>query len=94
MSLIGFLFLLFIAAICGAIGQSLAGYSLGGCLVSIVVGFVGAWLGPLIAQELKLPMFYIINIQGSDFPIVWSIIGSALFALVVGSITRGRKQQS
>ncbi|MBI5729957.1 MAG: hypothetical protein HY963_02365, partial [Ignavibacteriales bacterium] len=49
MSLLGFLFLLLIAAICGAIGQSLAGYSLGGCFVSIIVGFVGAWLGPLIA---------------------------------------------
>ena len=94
MSLIGFLFLLLIAAICGAIGQSLAGYSLGGCLVSIVVGFVGAWLGPLIAKELNLPMFYTIIIQGNEFPIVWSIIGSALFALVVGSISRGRKQDS
>lgn len=92
MSLFGFLFLLLIASICGAIGQSLAGYSLGGCFVSIIVGFVGAWLGPLIARELELPLFYIINIQGRDFPVVWSIIGSALFSLVVGSITRGRKQ--
>jgi uncharacterized membrane protein YeaQ/YmgE (transglycosylase-associated protein family) len=94
MSLFGFLFLLLIASICGAIGQSLAGYSLGGCFVSIIVGFVGAWLGPLIAKELELPMFYTINIQGRDFPVVWSIIGSALFALVVGSISRGRKQHS
>ncbi|NJD22495.1 MAG: hypothetical protein FIA82_07470 [Melioribacter sp.] len=93
MSLFGFLFLLLIASICGAIGQSIAGYSLGGCFVSIIVGFIGAWLGPLIAKELELPMFYIINIQGKDFPVIWSIIGSALFALVVGSITRGRKQQ-
>jgi uncharacterized membrane protein YeaQ/YmgE (transglycosylase-associated protein family) len=73
MSLFGFLFLLVIASICGAIGQSLAGYSLGGCFVSIIVGFVGAWLGPLIAKELELPMFYTINIQGRDFPVVWSI---------------------
>lgn len=94
MSLFEFLFLLLVAAICGAIGQSLAGYSLGGCFVSIIVGFIGAWLGPLIAKELKLPMFYTINIQGRDFPVVWSIIGSALFALVVGSITRGRRQDS
>jgi len=92
MSLMGFLFLLLIASICGAIGQSLAGYSFGGCFVSIVVGFIGAWLGPLIANELDLPIFYTINIQGKDFPVVWSIIGSALFALVLGSITRGRKQ--
>ena len=45
MTLIQFLILLVVAAICGAIGQSLAGYSLGGCLVSAVVGFVGAYIG-------------------------------------------------
>ena len=33
MTLLGFLVLLLIAAVCGAIGQSLAGYDLGGCLV-------------------------------------------------------------
>lgn len=93
MSLLEFLFLLLVAALCGAIGQSIAGYSLGGCFVSIIIGFIGAWLGPLIAIELELPMFYTINIQGRDFPVVWSIIGSALFALVVGSIKRSSKQR-
>lgn len=94
MTLFGFLFLLLIAAICGAIGQSIAGYSLGGCFVSIVVGFVGAWLGPMIAKELNLPMFFTINIQGKEFPVVWSIIGSAIFALIVGWLTRGKKQNN
>jgi uncharacterized membrane protein YeaQ/YmgE (transglycosylase-associated protein family) len=94
MSLGGFLLLLVIAAICGSIGQSLAGYSLGGCFVSIVIGFIGAWLGPLIAQELNFPMFYTISIQGKEFPVVWSIIGSALFAIVVGSITKSRKSEA
>lgn len=91
MSLGGFLLLLVIAAICGAIGQSIAGYSLGGCFVSVIVGFIGAWLGPLIARELGLPMFYTMNIQGREFPFVWSIIGSAIFALVIGLLTKGRK---
>ena len=40
MTLMGFLILLLIAAICGGIGQALAGYDLGGCLVSIIVGVV------------------------------------------------------
>lgn len=92
MSLGGFIFLLVIAAICGSIGQSIAGYSLGGCFVSIVVGFVGAWLGPMIAEKMGFPMFYTISIQGREFPVVWSIIGSALFALVVGWITKGKKR--
>ena len=92
MSLVGFLLLLAIAAICGAIGQSISGYSLGGCFVSIVVGFIGAWLGPLIASEFNFPIFYTISIQGKEFPVVWSIIGSAIFSLVIGMITKGRKE--
>ncbi len=88
MTLIGFLVLLAIAAICGAIGQSLAGYSLGGCLVSIIVGFIGAWLGMWIAAKMGLPELFAISIQGKSFPIVWSVIGSAVFTLVMALIRK------
>ncbi len=37
MTLVGFLIYLLIVAIVGALGQAIAGYSLGGCLVSMVV---------------------------------------------------------
>lgn len=89
MTLIGFLVLLAIAAICGAIGQSIAGYSLGGCLVSIVVGFIGAYLGMWLAGKMGLPELFAITIQGKSFPIVWSVIGSALFTFVVALIRKG-----
>ena len=79
MTLMGFLVLLLIAAICGSIGQSLAGYDLGGCLVSIVVGFIGAYLGLWIAGKMGLPELFTINIQGKPFPIIWAVIGSALY---------------
>ena len=88
MTLIGFLVLLLIAAICGAIGQSLAGYDLGGCLVSIVVGFIGAWLGLWIAGKMGLPEIWTINIEGKPFPIIWAIIGSAIFTLIVALLRR------
>jgi uncharacterized membrane protein YeaQ/YmgE (transglycosylase-associated protein family) len=83
MTLIGFLVLLAIAAICGAIGQSLAGYDLGGCLVSIFVGFIGAYIGMWLAGKLGLPELFAVNIQGKPFPIIWSVIGSALFTFIV-----------
>ena len=88
MTIIGFLVLLAIAAICGAIGQSLAGYDLGGCLVSIVVGFIGAWIGLWLAGKFGLPELFTINIEGKPFPILWAIIGSALFTLVMALIRR------
>ncbi len=90
MTLVQFLVLLVVAAVCGAIGQSLAGYSLGGCLVSAFVGFVGAFLGLWLAHELKLPEVLTVQIGGESFPIVWSIVGSAILALAVGLLTRRR----
>jgi len=88
MTIVEFLVLLLIAAICGSIGQSLAGYSLGGCLVSIVVGFIGAYLGLWIAGKFGLPEIFAVNIGGKTFPIVWAVIGSAVFTLVIGLIRR------
>jgi len=90
MSLTGFIILLIVAAVAGSFGQALAGYSLGGCLVSIVVGFIGAYLGMWIAQQLGLPAFFTINIQGEPFPLIWAIIGSAILAAVLGLLTRRR----
>jgi uncharacterized membrane protein YeaQ/YmgE (transglycosylase-associated protein family) len=88
MSLTEFIILLVIAAICGGVGQSLAGYDLGGCLVSIVVGFIGAYIGMWIAGQFGLPEFLAINVGGKTFPIIWAVIGSALFTLVV-ALLRG-----
>jgi len=90
MTLIQFLVLLVVAAICGAIGQSLAGYSLGGCLVSAVVGFVGAFVGLWLARELRLPEVLVVNVGGEAFPVLWSIVGSAILALIFGLLSRRR----
>ena len=94
MTLLGFLVLLLIAAICGGIGQSLAGYDLGGCFVSIIAGFIGAYIGLWLAGKMGLPHFFEISIDGKPFPIVWAIIGSAIFTLVMALLRRlfiGRK---
>ena len=88
MTLLQFLLLLLVAAVCGAIGQALAGYSLGGCLISAVVGFVGALLGLWLARELRLPEVLTVQIGNEAFPVLWSIVGSALLALVVGILSR------
>jgi uncharacterized membrane protein YeaQ/YmgE (transglycosylase-associated protein family) len=82
-SLTGFLVLLLVAAICGAIGRAIAGGSRGGCLVSVAVGFIGALLGTWIARAIRLPDVLAISIDGHPFPIVWSIIGAALFVAFI-----------
>lgn len=87
MTLIDFLILLCIAAICGAVGQAISGYTRGGCLVSIALGFIGALLGCWIAREMNLPE-YPIQVGQVRFPIVWSIIGATLFVAVIGFFSR------
>ena len=88
MTILGFLVLLLIAAICGAIGQSLAGYDLGGCLVSIIVGFIGAYIGLWVAAKMGLPRFFEISIDGKPFPVIWAVIGSAIFTLIMALLRR------
>lgn len=90
MTITGFLVLLLIAAIAGALGQAIAGYSLGGCLVSVIVGFVGAYIGMWVAAQFGLPELLPITIEGETFPVVWGVIGSAILSLILGLLTRRR----
>ncbi len=84
-----FIVLLLIAGICGSIAQAIVGVSRGGCLVSIALGFIGALLGMAIARKAGLPELFVVEIGGEPFPIIWSIIGAALFAAALSLITRG-----
>ncbi|RIK34839.1 MAG: hypothetical protein DCC57_23975 [Chloroflexi bacterium] len=88
MNLLEFIILLVIAAICGGIGQAIAGYSPGGLVITIIVGFVGALLGLWIARSVGLPEWFVIDVGGQAFPVVWSIIGSALLAAVASLFAR------
>jgi len=89
MTITEFLILLIIAAICGSVGQSLAGYDLGGCLVSIVVGFIGAYIGMWMAGKFGLPEIFAVKVGGKTFPIVWSVVGSAILTFIVALIRKG-----
>lgn len=90
MTLFEFLILLVIAAICGYIGQSIAGYSLGGWIISAGVGLIGAVIGKWLASELGIAFLLPLEIDGNPFPVAWSIAGSALFAVAISLITRKR----
>lgn len=69
-----------VAAICGSLGAAIAGREGGGCLRSIALGLIGSAVGTAIGKWSGLPR--IISIGG--FPIIWSIMGSALFVAVLG----------
>jgi uncharacterized membrane protein YeaQ/YmgE (transglycosylase-associated protein family) len=87
----GIALLLLIAAVSGSIAQALVGYSRGGCIVSIVLGFIGALVGYWLADILNLPLLFQVNIQGRNFPVIWSIIGGALFVAVLNLVSGRRR---
>jgi uncharacterized membrane protein YeaQ/YmgE (transglycosylase-associated protein family) len=79
MGLVEFLLLLLVAGICGAVAQAIVGYTHGGCLVAIAIGFIGALLGGWLAGAMGLPELFTVTFGGHPFPILWSIIGASLF---------------
>ena len=86
-----FVLLLVVAGVCGSVGQAVTGVSRGGCVVSIALGFIGALVGMWLARMLGLPELLVISIHGTRFPILWSIIGSAVFVAVISFIARPRR---
>ena len=91
MSLFQILLLLLIAGICGSIARSLVGFTKGGCMLSIAVGFIGELIGNWLARELNLPAFFSLYIGGTSSPVVWSIIGAVLFSGILSAISSGKK---
>ena len=90
MSLTSLLILIVIAAVCGAIGKAIAGSARGGLVVSTVLGFIGALLGPWVARKLQLPEPFMVTVGGHPFPVLWSIIGAALFVAIIHLLSRRR----
>ncbi len=88
-TLTGLLILLIIAGVCGAIGRAIGGGTRGGVLVSIAVGFVGALLGTFVAIQMRLPELMLVSVDGRSFPIIWSIIGAALFVALIQLVSGG-----
>ena len=93
MTLLEVLVLILIAAVCGALGQAISGFSRGGLFVSIALGFIGAILGTWLARTAALPELFTIEVGGVDFPVIWSIIGATLFVALVGLLTWPARRQ-
>ncbi len=90
--MIDILISLIIAGIAGSIARSLSGFSRGGCIISIVVGFIGAFIGTWLAREMQLPGPISITIRGTTYNLLWTIIGAVIFTAVLSLITPGKNK--
>lgn len=88
MSIWDFFMLLIIAGVSGWLGRAIAGYGPVGCLGSVALGFIGALIGLLLARELNLPEFFTIDFGDVKFPVVWSVLGAAIFVAILGLIQK------
>ena len=53
----------------------------------VVLGFIGALFGSWLAGLIGLPEPFMLQISGKDFPVLWSIIGAALFVAILNLLT-------
>ncbi len=90
MTLLGLIILLVIAGVCGSLGAGIGGYSRTGWIGSVILGFIGAVFGMWIARQLTLPQVFVVQIGGVAFPVVWSVVGAAVFVAILG-LFRGRR---
>ena len=86
----GLIVLIVIAAICGSVGKALGGGARGGFITSTALGFIGALFGPWIAGQLSLPEPFVLRLSGQAFPLLWSIVGAAIFVALLHLVS-GRR---
>lgn len=85
--MLSFLLYLVIAGLAGTVGARLAGRGGLGCLGSIAAGLIGALLGSWLEARLGLPEPLMLRPGGRPFPLLWSIVGAALFVALLNLIS-------
>lgn len=92
-SLVEILVWLIVAAICGAIGSAVVGYSPGGLLASIGVGLVGAFIGSWLARTFGLPALLTLTFGDVQVELIWTVVGAILLVGLLSLIRRpGRRR--
>ena len=88
MTLIGFLLLILVGGACGFVAEMLVGYSPGGFIASVVIGFLGALIGTWLAKAVGLPSLLPIRIEGHLFEVFWAVLGAVLLLVVLSLVRR------
>jgi uncharacterized membrane protein YeaQ/YmgE (transglycosylase-associated protein family) len=79
-----------VAVVCAMLGLSTSKYSRGGCIVYMAFAFIGAFLGTWVSRTLGFDKVPDLTIGSSNFPIIWSLVGSVLLVAVIGLLVRQR----
>jgi uncharacterized membrane protein YeaQ/YmgE (transglycosylase-associated protein family) len=88
MSLVQLLLLILVGAICGVIAEMIVGFSPGGFLASVAIGFLGALIGDWLAPRVGLPQVFSVQSGGFRIEILWAIIGAIILLLILSLFRR------
>lgn len=78
MNYIDFSLISVVAVVCGTAAQLTSGYSKGGWVVNLLIGFFGALGGVFLSRWLHAPLLWDLQIGPVSFPIVYCCIGAAI----------------
>jgi len=84
MTVLELVILIVMAAVLGVISQRLLGYKLGGLIISILLGFIGAFVGREVGHHFPLGIQFNLQIGDVSFPVFWSLVGALLATFLAG----------
>ena len=90
MTILEIIIYIVVAALCAAIAGSILGVGVG-FLGSVLIGWLGAFVGTWVARETGLPELFVLRVGGAAIPIVWTIVGAFLLLAIVGLFRRGAR---
>jgi uncharacterized membrane protein YeaQ/YmgE (transglycosylase-associated protein family) len=88
MTIVDLLLLILVGGICGAIAEMVVGFSPGGFLASVAIGFLGALIGTWLARQFQLPSVFAVTIGGYTIEILWAILGAIVLLLILSLVRR------
>jgi uncharacterized membrane protein YeaQ/YmgE (transglycosylase-associated protein family) len=88
MDLTDLLLTVLLAIICGTVAQLTSGYSRGGWIVNMGLGFLGGLAGIVAARTFNAPLVYNLKVKGTDYPVIYALIGCVFFLATIGLIIK------
>jgi len=92
MNLMDFVLTLGMALICGTLAQLTSGYSRGGWIVNLGIGFLGALAGVVVSRMLNAREIYNLQMGATSFPVIYALIGCVFFLAAINLLVKpGRR---
>lgn len=91
MDILEFTYLFIIVGLCTIITHSILNLSKAGVIIAAIIGTMGAVIGVVIVRMLHVPELLTIYVAREPIPVIWSIMGSGMFAIVFCIFLKGFK---